>query len=408
MLAADLESAEARFERLRGRVGLITAPLALLVLWNLPLALEPRGASPGGDPRRRRRALGDRGDPDGDDRVPRRRGRGACCGSRRRTEAFAPFADPLIFLFIGTFMLAQAIFFHGLDRRFAFAILGAARRSASSRGRVLAAYAVVTCVHLDVDQQHGDHRDDVSDRRLAARASLELDAAIGASAAAGFATALLLSTSFAASIGGLATPVGTPPNLIGIGFIRRETGVDVPFFTWMALGVPDRRAAARWSCWRPAPRRRRRAARDLHGVAALVAARAAALGPWTRGQMNTLDRLRLHGRALDPAGLHRARLRPGASARTRSSRRTLPEGVVALLGAALLFVLPTDLRAPRVHAALGGGGARSTGGSSSSTAAASRSARWPSRPASPRRWAAGSTGLLGVQQRISACSRSRR
>jgi sodium-dependent dicarboxylate transporter 2/3/5 len=40
------------------------------------------------------------------------------------TEAFAPFADPLVFLFIGTFMLAQAIFFHGLDRRFAFAILG--------------------------------------------------------------------------------------------------------------------------------------------------------------------------------------------------------------------------------------------------------------------------------------------
>ena len=39
-------------------------------------------------------------------------------------EAFAPFADPLIFLSIGTFMLAQAIFFHGLDRRFAFAILG--------------------------------------------------------------------------------------------------------------------------------------------------------------------------------------------------------------------------------------------------------------------------------------------
>src|SRR5262245_35780956 len=33
-------------------------------------------------------------------------------------EAFAPFADPLIFLFIGTFMLAQSIFHHGLDRRF--------------------------------------------------------------------------------------------------------------------------------------------------------------------------------------------------------------------------------------------------------------------------------------------------
>ena len=34
--------------------------------------------------------------------------------------AFAPFADPIIFLFIGSFMLAEAMFVHGLDRRIAF------------------------------------------------------------------------------------------------------------------------------------------------------------------------------------------------------------------------------------------------------------------------------------------------
>ena len=37
--------------------------------------------------------------------------------------AFAPFADPLMFLFIGSFILARAIFVHGLDRRFAFGVL---------------------------------------------------------------------------------------------------------------------------------------------------------------------------------------------------------------------------------------------------------------------------------------------
>ncbi len=35
--------------------------------------------------------------------------------------ALAPFADPIIFLFIGSFMLAEAMFVHGLDRRIAFA-----------------------------------------------------------------------------------------------------------------------------------------------------------------------------------------------------------------------------------------------------------------------------------------------
>ena len=37
--------------------------------------------------------------------------------------AFAPFADPIIFLFIGSFILAEAMFVHGLDRRIAFGAL---------------------------------------------------------------------------------------------------------------------------------------------------------------------------------------------------------------------------------------------------------------------------------------------
>ena len=43
-------------------------------------------------------------------------------------DVFAPFADPLMFLFIGSFILARAIFIHGLDRRLAQRAPGAAPR----------------------------------------------------------------------------------------------------------------------------------------------------------------------------------------------------------------------------------------------------------------------------------------
>jgi len=192
-------------------------------------------------------------------------------------KAFAPFADPLIFVFIGTFMLARAIFFHGLDRRFAFAMLalpGVGARPA----RVLAVFALIGCLIsmwisntatvamlypialslLAVLESHGD-----GTKRYAA--------------------ALLLAASFAASVGGLGTPVGTPPNLIGIGFIRRELGIDLPFFSWMMLGVPISLlllGVAVVGLNRGAP------ATAGAALAARIDAEHATMGPWTIGQVN--------------------------------------------------------------------------------------------------------------------------
>jgi sodium-dependent dicarboxylate transporter 2/3/5 len=39
-------------------------------------------------------------------------------------------------------------------------------------------------------------------------------------------------------VGGLATPVGTPPNLIGLGIIEQQLGIKISFFHWMAFGLP--------------------------------------------------------------------------------------------------------------------------------------------------------------------------
>jgi sodium-dependent dicarboxylate transporter 2/3/5 len=250
--------------------------------------------------------------------------------------AFAPFADPLVFVFVGTFMLARAIVFHGLDRRFAFAILGLSVVGGRP-GRLLVAYTLVTgLISMWISN--------TATTAMMFPIGLSLLAALerqGAAISPAYGAALLLATSFAASIGGLGTPVGTPPNLIGIGFVRRELGVPLPFFAWMALGVPIVAlllgvvvGLGRWA----AP-----PGGGAVGVARFVATERAALGPWTRGQVNTVVAFGatvacwvLPGVVALAVGEDHALYRTLAAA--------LPESVVALLGAVLLFVLPTDLR----------------------------------------------------------------
>ena len=253
------------------------------------------------------------------------------------TEAFAPFADPLVFLFIGTFMLAQAIFFHGLDRRFAFAILGL-RGVGEHPGRVLAAYAGATCA---ISMWISNTATVAMMFPIGLSLLGVLEQHVGRARLAAYGTALLLSTSFAASIGGLGTPVGTPPNLIGVGFVRRETGVALPFFSWMALGVPLvllLQAVAVAMLWRAGA-----AGRTAPGIGVLIARERQALGPWTAGQVNTLVAF----------GLTVALwVLPGVVALVggddhpfyRELIAIFPEGVVAILGATILFVLQTDRR----------------------------------------------------------------
>jgi len=49
---------------------------------------------------------------------------------------------------------------------------------------------------------------------------------------------LLLGIAYAASIGGMATPIGTPPNVIFMGIYEKSTGASVSFLDWMGIGVP--------------------------------------------------------------------------------------------------------------------------------------------------------------------------
>jgi len=65
-------------------------------------------------------------------------------------QVFRSFADPVIFLFLGSFLLAEAMLHHGLNRRIAFQILGLPGVGASPAKLLAPAFGIIHGRHLDV------------------------------------------------------------------------------------------------------------------------------------------------------------------------------------------------------------------------------------------------------------------
>jgi sodium-dependent dicarboxylate transporter 2/3/5 len=152
--------------------------------------------------------------------------------------------------------------------------------------------------------------------------------------------ALMLMLAYGASVGGLITPVGTPPNLIGRGLIEEATGERIGFLSWMLMALPIcalmfvALAAVLLLLNRPEIKR-------IEGVHEFVQQERAQLGPVSRAEKNTLVAF----------GVTVALwIFPGVIALTAGTDSALyetvgdriNEGIVAVLGASLLFLLPTD------------------------------------------------------------------
>jgi sodium-dependent dicarboxylate transporter 2/3/5 len=248
-------------------------------------------------------------------------------------EAFAPFADPLMFLFIGAFMLARAIFLHGLNRRVAYAVLSLPWVGTSA-ARILFAFGAVTALI-------SGWISNTATTAMMFGIGISILGAMGDDVRRSvFGTALMLMTSFAASIGGLATPIGTPPNVIGLGFIRSTLGEEVSFFRWMLLGVPVVIAsyAVLYGWFRFVTRG---TVGDLAATRALIAEERGTLGPWSRGQLSVAVAFGLTVFLWVLPGIV-ALIAGEGSAAYRTLNERLPEGVAAIAGALLLFLLPGD------------------------------------------------------------------
>jgi sodium-dependent dicarboxylate transporter 2/3/5 len=149
---------------------------------------------------------------------------GVLAGVMDMKSALAGFADPLIFLFFGGFALASAMSVQGLDRWIADRIVRAAK------GKFLRVSYLIFAVTAGLSMWMSN----------TATTAIMIPLVIGIlghaskdDARRGNAIFLLLGTAYAASIGGLGTLVGTPPN----GIAAAKLGID--FVGWLRFGIPS-------------------------------------------------------------------------------------------------------------------------------------------------------------------------
>ena len=148
-------------------------------------------------------------------------------GAGTAREAAAGYSSPIVMLLLGGFIIALGIERWGLHKRIALNIVSlvGSRPSALIFGFMIATALLSMWISNT------------------ATTLMMVPIAISAAAALNdksgkFVTALLLGVCYAASIGGVATPIGTPTNLIAIDWLVENTGTTIGFGQWMGFGVP--------------------------------------------------------------------------------------------------------------------------------------------------------------------------
>lgn len=147
-------------------------------------------------------------------------------------EATAPYANPLVFLFLGGFVIAQAIQHWNLHRRIALVILSLVGR----RLDYLVAGFMAATAALSMWVSNTATAALMLPIGLSVLSMLE--ERCEAADARNMAPALLLGIAFAANIGGMATLIGTPPNALLAGYMADAYGAPIGFGQWMGLALP--------------------------------------------------------------------------------------------------------------------------------------------------------------------------
>ncbi|TDY00533.1 SLC13 family permease [Thiohalophilus thiocyanatoxydans] len=243
------------------------------------------------------------------------------------------YANHLIYLFMGGFLIAMAIERWGLHKRIALQTI---RLVGTTPSRVLMGFMLATAflscwisntatamlmvtIGIAVLRQLSPDQpgeDDVLPPTW-------------------FGISLMLGIAYAASIGGIATLIGTPPNAILAGVVEKQYGYSIGFAEWMLFAAPlslVMLVITWWFLTRVAFRQTM--AKEFQGGHTVISEQLAALGPMNRQEKRVLIVFGL----VVTAWLFRGLLTdiPALSEITDSS--------VAILGALLLFVIPADLK----------------------------------------------------------------
>jgi len=252
-------------------------------------------------------------------------------GVRGPVAAAAPYAHPLIFLFLGGFLIALAIERWGLHRRLALALL---QRIGTRPDTLVAGFLLVPAA-LSMWLSNTATSLVMLPIGLSVAALLHSET-VSPGEDADFDAALLLAIAYGASIGGMATLIGTPPNALLAAFVSESYGRDIGFAQWMAFGLPVS-ILLLGAAWLVLTRLAFRVPHaPLPGARDIVAREAARLGPMSGPERRVAA---VFG-TVALLWLLRPQLAPW-----------LPDGAelgdpgIALLGAVALFALPSG-RAP--------------------------------------------------------------
>jgi len=156
-------------------------------------------------------------------------------------ETASSYANPIIYLFLGGFLLGIAMQRWALHRRIALHVLRVVGHQPRRQigGFMLAtgflsmwvSNTATAIMMLPIGMSVISLLDDADPAELHR-----------------YATALLLAIAYSASIGGVATLIGTPPNALLAGYLAEDRGIDLGFAQWMMIGLPIS-AAMMVSAW---------------------------------------------------------------------------------------------------------------------------------------------------------------
>ena len=247
-------------------------------------------------------------------------------------ETAFPYANPIIFLMLGGFIIALGMQRWGLHRRIALnlvALVGA--RPANVVGGFMLAAGLVSMwvfnttttvmmvpIALSVIEFVAQGAGDNPERRAMSER---------------FATVLMIAIAYAATIGGMGTLIGTAPNAVLAGFMSETYGITVSFGEWMLVGVPTVAIMLplTWLVLTRIAFPLRMPA--VPGQAQMIADQLAALGPMSRGERTVA--------AIVAATAFLWVFRPVVE---RATGIDLNDTSIAFLGALAMFVVPVEPR----------------------------------------------------------------
>lgn len=144
------------------------------------------------------------------------------------------YGDPVIFLFFGGFIIALAMEKVHLHKRIALSII---RLTGTSPNRVILGFMIATGL---LSMWISNTATTLVMLPIAASVIdlLRNDGDGFTNGDRNFALSIMLGIAYSANIGGVATLIGTPPNMVMAGFINQQYETSISFFRWMMLGIP--------------------------------------------------------------------------------------------------------------------------------------------------------------------------